>query len=66
MSRFLIVRVNQLDCIINYFFQLHLIFHVYVKKFDVTNSVVIFLETKQGLNPFVASPRKLDAMDLLP
>ena len=43
-------RSNQLDCIISYLFQLHLMLHACVQKFDVMGTVEIFLETKQGLN----------------
>ena len=32
-------RANLLDCVISYFFQLYLILHVYIRKFDVTDTV---------------------------
>ena len=32
-------RANQLDCIISYLFQLHLMLHTCVQKFDVTDTV---------------------------
>ena len=38
--------MNQLDCVISYFFQLHLMLHVCVWRFDVTDTVEFFL----GLN----------------
>ena len=40
---------NQLDYVINYFFQLHLMLHAYVQKIDVTDTIEIFLRTKPGL-----------------
>ena len=40
--------MNQLDYVISYFFQLHLMFHACVRTFDVTDTVEIFLGTKQG------------------
>ena len=43
-------RANQLDCVISYFFQLHLMLHACVQKFDVTDTVRNFLGTKQGLS----------------
>ena len=42
-------RANQLDCVISYFFQPHLMLHAYVRIFDVTGTIENFLETKQGL-----------------
>ena len=41
-------RRLQLNCVISYFFQLHLILHAYVRRFDVMGTVETFLETKQG------------------
>ena len=41
-------RANQLDCIISYFFQLHLILHACVQTFDVTGTREKKLRTKQG------------------
>ena len=32
-------RANQLDYVIGYFFQLHLVLHASVQKFDVTDTV---------------------------
>ena len=32
-------RANQLDCVISYFFQLHLMFHTCVRRFDVIGTV---------------------------
>ena len=46
-------RGNQLDCIISYFFQLHLLLHACVERFDVTGIVGKFLGTKRGLNTHV-------------
>ena len=43
-------RRNQLNCVINYFFQLYLMFYACVQKFDVTDTVGSFLQTKQGLS----------------
>ena len=43
-------RANQLDCIISYLFQLHLMLHTCVQKFDVTDTVRKFLGTKQGFS----------------
>ena len=42
-------RANQLDCVISYFFQLHLMLHASVRTFDVTGTLEIFLGTKQGM-----------------
>ena len=42
-------RANQLDCVISYFFQLHLIFHACVERFDVTGTVGKILGTKRDL-----------------
>ena len=39
----------QLDCVISYFFQLHLIFYACIRTFDVTDIVKKNLGTKQGL-----------------
>ena len=43
-------RANQLDCVISYFFHLHLMLHAYVRKFDVTVTVANFLPTERGLS----------------
>ena len=43
-------RANQLDCIISYFFQLHLMLYACVEKFDVTDTVGNFSGTKQVLS----------------
>ena len=40
---------NQLDCVISYFFQLHLMLYVYVERFDVMDIVGKILGTKRGL-----------------
>ena len=32
-------RANLLDCVISYFFQLYLMLHVYVRRFDVMGTV---------------------------
>jgi len=37
---------NQLDYVISYFFQLHLMFHACVRKFDVTGTAQTVLRTK--------------------
>ena len=42
-------RDNQLDCVINYFFQLHLMLYVCVRRFDVIVTVGSFLRTKRSL-----------------
>ena len=42
-------RHCQLNCVVSCFFQLHLISHACVQKFDVTDTVEIFLKTKQDL-----------------
>jgi hypothetical protein len=42
-------RGNQLDYVISYFFQLYLMLHACVQRFDVTGPVRNFLETKQSL-----------------
>ena len=41
--------MNQLNCIIS-FFQLHLMLHTYVQRFDVTVTVEKSLGTKKGLS----------------
>ena len=41
--------MKQLNYIISYFFQLHLMLHACVRRFDVTGTVGNFLGTKQGL-----------------
>ena len=41
-------RANQLDCVISYFFQLHLMLHACVKKFDVTDTVENFWELNRA------------------
>ena len=43
-------RGNQLDCIISYFFQLHLMFHACVRKLDLTGIVQTNLGTKPCLS----------------
>ena len=35
-----------LNCVISYFFQLYLMFHACVRRFDVIDTVEFFLETK--------------------
>ena len=40
---------NQLDYVISYFFQLYLILHTCIRKFDVTGTAQIFLGTKRSL-----------------
>ena len=42
--------MKQLYCVTNYFFQLHLMLHACVRRFDVTGTVGNFLGTKHGLN----------------
>ena len=42
-------RANQLNYVISYFFQLHLMLHACVQRFDVMGTVEIFFETKHGL-----------------
>ena len=42
--------MNQLDCVISYFFQLHLVLHACVRKLDVTGTVQNSLETKRCHN----------------
>ena len=37
-----------LNCAMSYFFQLHLMLHACVRKFDVTDIVENFLGTKRG------------------
>ena len=44
MSRYL-----QLNCVINYFFQLYLILHAYVRRSDVMGNVEKNFGTKQSL-----------------
>ena len=41
--------MNQLDCVISYFFQLYLILHACVERFDVMDTVGKNLGTKRGL-----------------
>jgi len=41
--------MNQLDYVISYFFQLHLMLHACVRKFDVMGTVQTFLGTKRPL-----------------
>ena len=41
--------MNQLDCVISYFFQLHLMLHACVERFDVMGTVGKILKTKRGL-----------------
>jgi hypothetical protein len=55
--------MNQLDCVISYFFQLHLIFHACIQNFDVTDTVRNFLTTKQAYIPQAcdASPVQLQS-----
>ena len=43
-------RMNQLDCVLIYFFQLHLILHTCVRKLDVTGTVEKSWETKRCLS----------------
>ena len=47
-------HIKQLDCIISYFFQLHLMLHACVQRFDMTGTVENFLRTKQGLGVHVS------------
>ena len=47
-------RGNQSDCVISYFFQLYLMLHACVRRFDVTSTVQKILRTKQGLNEITA------------
>ena len=42
--------MNQLDYVNSYFFQLHLILHACVRKFDVTGTAQTFLGTKHPLS----------------
>ena len=42
-------RANQLDYVISYFFQLHLMLHTCVRKFDVTGTVEKILGSEWGL-----------------
>ena len=39
--------MNQLNCVISYFFQLHLMLHACIQKFDVTCTVQTFLGNKR-------------------
>jgi len=39
-------RHSQLNCVVSYFFQLHLMLHAYVRKFDMTGTVEKILVTK--------------------
>ena len=49
-------RANQLDCIISYLFQLHLMFYTCIQKFDMTGTVKkFFFGTKQGLSVWMAA-----------
>ena len=48
-------RANQLDCIISYLFQLHLMLHTCVQKFDVTDTVRNFFGTKQSMSVWMAA-----------
>ena len=41
--------MNQLDCVISYFFQLYLMLHACIQKFDVMITAQIFL-TKHSLS----------------
>ena len=41
--------MKQLDCVINYFFQLYLMLHASVRKFNVMGIVGIFFKTKQDI-----------------
>ena len=56
MSNYELIRFKnpshhlQLNCIISCFFQLHLMLHACVRRFDVTGIVGNFFRTKQGLN----------------
>ena len=50
--------MNQLDYVIS-FFQLYLMFHACVRKFDVTNTMQIFFE----LNRALASPGRQSIID---
>ena len=61
------VRANQLDCIINYFFKLYLILHACVRRFDVTDIVQNFLETKLSLSKPTVPARagKLCTLDVV-
>ena len=43
-------RHLQLSCVISYFFQLHLMLHANIWRFDVMDTVWKFLKTKQGLS----------------
>jgi hypothetical protein len=45
-------RDLQLNCIISFFFRLHLVLHTYAARFDVTGTIALFefiFETKQAL-----------------
>ena len=55
MSNYKLIRLKRiillfpLNCVVSYFCQLHLMFYVCVRRFDVTGTVGKFLGTKQGL-----------------
>ena len=48
-------RRNHLDYVISYFFQLHLMLHTCVRKFDVTGTAQTFLGTKRSLSAISVS-----------
>ena len=52
-------RTNQIDCVINYFFQLYLMLYVYVQRFDVTRPVQIFFETNVVFSSIIQSSKKI-------
>ena len=43
-------RHLQLNCVINYFFQMHLMLHACVRRFDMMSTLGKKLEIKQGPN----------------
>ena len=45
--------MNQLNCVISYFFQLHLIFYACVPKLDLTGTVQTNLGTKRYRNDII-------------
>jgi len=42
--------LKELDCVISYFFQLHLMLHTCIRTFDVTGTLEKNLGTKRGFS----------------
>jgi hypothetical protein len=58
----------QLNCVISFFFRLHLVLHTYAARFDVTGTVALFgftfYELKQAQSHSCATPVCRPAMGM--